>query len=95
MGCFYNVTQPDAANAQVFGKIYNGSLDEAGARQVAREFAADILKQFGMASLAGSKIVFVSKRTGSERDLDDGLRRRQSAADHEIRLDFYNARCFT
>src|SRR3954454_17146201 len=24
MGYFYNVTQPDAANAQVFGKIYNG-----------------------------------------------------------------------
>src|SRR6478609_5408047 len=32
MGYFYNVTQPDAANAQVFGKIYNGSLDEAGAK---------------------------------------------------------------
>ena len=25
MGWFYNVDQPDAANAQVFGKIYNGS----------------------------------------------------------------------
>jgi TolB protein len=66
MGYFYNVTQPDAANAQVFGKIYNGSLDDAGAKQVARDFAADILKQFGMASLAGTKIVFVSNRTGSK-----------------------------
>ena len=66
MGYFYNVTQPDAANAQVFGKIYNGSLDEAGAKQVARDFAADILKQFGMASLAGTKIVFVSNRTGTK-----------------------------
>ena len=66
MGYFYNVTQPDAANAQVFGKIYNGSLDEAGARQVARDFAADILKQFGMASLAGTKVVFVSNRTGAK-----------------------------
>ena len=66
MGYFYNVTQPDAANAQVFGKIYNGSLDDAGAKQVARDFAADILKQFGMASLAGTKIVFVSNRTGAK-----------------------------
>jgi TolB protein len=66
MGYFYNVAQPDAANAQVFGKIYNGSLDEAGARQVARDFAADILKQFGMESLAGTKVVFVSNRTGSK-----------------------------
>ena len=62
MGYFYNVTQPDAANAQVFGKIYNGSLDDAGARQVARDFATDILKQFGMESLAGTKVVFVSNR---------------------------------
>ncbi len=66
MGWFYNVNQPDAANAQVFGKIYNSTLDDAGARQVARDFAADILKQFGMASLAGSKIVFVSNRTGTK-----------------------------
>jgi TolB protein len=66
MGYFYNVTQPDAANAQVFGKIYNGSLDDAGAKQVARDFATDILKQFGMESLAGTKIVFVSNRTGAK-----------------------------
>jgi TolB protein len=66
MGYFYNVTQPDAANAQVFGKIYNGSLDDAGATAVAREFAADIMKQFGMESLAGSKIIFVSTRTGAK-----------------------------
>ena len=66
MGYFYNVTQPDAANAQVFGKIYNGSLDANGARDVARQFASDILKQFGMESLAGSKVVFVSTRTGAK-----------------------------
>ena len=80
MGYFYNVTQPDAANAQVFGRIYNGSLDEAGARQIAREFAADILKQFGMESLAGSKVVFVSNRTGSKEiwQMDyDGANQRQ------------------
>jgi TolB protein len=66
MAWFYNVNQPDAANAQVFGKIYNSTLDDAGARQVARDFAADILKQFGMASLAGTKVVFVSNRTGAK-----------------------------
>jgi TolB protein len=61
-GWFYNVAQNDPAAAQVFGKIYSGSLDEAGAKQVAREFAADILKQFGATSLFGSKIVYVAKR---------------------------------
>jgi TolB protein len=65
-GWLYNAAQPDIANAQVFGKIYNGSLDEAGARQVAREFAADILAKFGATSLAGSKVIFVSTRTGSK-----------------------------
>jgi TolB protein len=66
MGWFYNVNQPDAANAQVFGKIYNASVDEAGARDLARQFSADILKQFGFESLAGTKIVFVSTRSGAK-----------------------------
>lgn len=65
-GWFYNVGQADVANAQVFNKIYNGTLDEAGARLIAREFAADILSKFGATSLAGSKIIFVSTRTGSK-----------------------------
>ncbi|HYO82556.1 MAG TPA: DPP IV N-terminal domain-containing protein [Bryobacteraceae bacterium] len=65
-GWFYNVAQPDVANAQVFGKIYNSTLDANGARQVAREFAADILQRFGATSLAGTKIVFVSTRSGSK-----------------------------
>jgi hypothetical protein len=67
MGYFYNVNQPDAANAQVFGKIYNAALNADGAKQAAREFAADILKQFGMESLAGSKVIFVSTRTGAKK----------------------------
>ena len=33
---------------------------------MAREFAADILQQFGAKSLAGSKIYFVSDRTGNK-----------------------------
>jgi TolB protein len=63
-GWLYNVIQPDISRAQVIGKLYFGSLDDTGARKVAREFAADILKQFGAQSLLGSKVFFVSDRTG-------------------------------
>jgi|HigsolmetaAR202D_1030399.scaffolds.fasta_scaffold10271_4 Periplasmic component of the Tol biopolymer transport system len=63
-GWLYNVGQPDISNAQVIGKVYLGPLNEEGARKVAREFAADILAQFGATSLIGSKIYFVSNRTG-------------------------------
>ncbi len=65
-GWLFNVGQPDVASAQVIGKVYFGSLDAAGARAVAREFAADILQQFGAKSLVGTKIYFVSDRTGSK-----------------------------
>ncbi|MBI3280616.1 MAG: PD40 domain-containing protein [Acidobacteria bacterium] len=61
-----NAGQPDLANAQIFGKIYLGSLDEAGARKVAHDFGCDILKQFGAECLAGTKIYFVSDRTGTK-----------------------------
>jgi len=63
-GWLYDVTQPAASSAQLLGKIYFGTLDAAGARKVAQEFAADILKLFGAVSLAGTKIYFVSDRTG-------------------------------
>jgi TolB protein len=64
-GWLYDVTQP-LANAQVIGKLYFGPVTADGAKQVAREFAADILGQFGAKSLAGSKIYFVSNRTGEK-----------------------------
>ncbi len=60
----YDVTRPDPAGAQVIGKLYFGPLSEDGGRKVAREFAADILQQFGGKSLLGSKIYFASDRTG-------------------------------
>jgi TolB protein len=63
-GWLDNAQQANPQSAQVLGKIYLGSLDEAGAMKVARDFAADILKQFGAVSLAGTKIYFVSNRTG-------------------------------
>ncbi len=63
-GWLYDVSQANTSSAQVIGKVYVGSLDEAGARKVAQEFAADILKQFGAVSLAGTRIYFVSDRSG-------------------------------
>jgi TolB protein len=65
-GWLYDVTQKDLASAQIIGKLYFGSVDRAGARKVAQEFAADILARFGGKSLMGSRIFFVSNRTGSK-----------------------------
>lgn len=65
-GWLYDVTQPDITNAQMFGKVYFGTLDENGTKKVAREFAADILARFGAKSLLGSKIYFVSNRSGAK-----------------------------
>ncbi len=61
-GWLYNVKQPDPSRAQVFGKVYLAPLGEDGARKVAHDFAADILKQFGGVSLAGTHIYFDSAR---------------------------------
>ncbi|MBZ5724813.1 MAG: TolB family protein [Acidobacteriia bacterium] len=51
---------------QVIAKTYIESLDEAGARKAAHEFAAEILAQFGGKSLFGTHIYFVRQqgRTG-------------------------------
>ncbi|MFB3779535.1 MAG: hypothetical protein ACE141_18090, partial [Bryobacteraceae bacterium] len=64
-GYLFNVAQSDIAGAQALGKLYMGSLDEAGARAVAHEFATDILALFGQKSLLGTKIYFESNRSGS------------------------------
>jgi TolB protein len=63
-GWLFDVRQTTASSAQLIGKIYLGSLDETGSRKVAEQFAADILKQFGATSLIGTRIYFVSDRTG-------------------------------
>jgi len=65
-GWLYNLAQPDPQSAQVIGKLYFGTLDAEGAKKVAREFAADILQLFGAKSLAGTKIYFVSDRSGAK-----------------------------
>lgn len=67
-GWFYSVapTIPNLQQAQVFGKIYTATLDQNGAVDAGHRYAADILAQFGGASLVGTRIVFVSNRTGSK-----------------------------
>lgn len=52
--------------AQVFGKVYTASLDEHGAIDAGHRYAADILAQFGGKSLVGTRIVFVSSRSGAK-----------------------------
>ena len=63
-GWLLDLAQPNLINAQILGKRYFGSLDDAGARKVAHEFAADILSHWGGTSLFGSRIYFISDRTG-------------------------------
>lgn len=65
-GWLFDVRQSTPSSAQLIGKVYVGSLDEAGARNVAQQFAADILKQFGATSLIGTRIYFVSNRSGKK-----------------------------
>jgi TolB protein len=65
-GWLYNVGQADPHSAELIGKIYFGTTDAEGAKKIANEFAADILQFFGAKSLAGTKIFFVSDRTGSK-----------------------------
>ena len=80
-GNLFSVGQPDVQSATVFPtRRYYGALSADGARKVARDFAADILKQFGVLSLSGTKIYFTSDRTGTKEiwSMDyDGSNQRQ------------------
>ena len=62
---FYGWLYDLPRGAQVIAKRYIASTpDEAGTRQVAHQFAADIISQFGGQSIFDSHIYFVSSRTG-------------------------------
>jgi TolB protein len=63
-GWLYDLSKDGPANAQLIGKRYLGTVDEAGARKIAHEFAADIITLFGGQSLFGTHIYFTSDRTG-------------------------------
>jgi len=65
-GWLFDVEQPNVAGAQLIGKRYFGPLSDLGARQVAHEFAADIIAKFGGESTLGSHIYFVSDRSGNK-----------------------------
>jgi len=70
----------NTASPQVIGKNYLATVDDAGARKVAHEFAADIIALFGGQSLAGTHIYFVSDRSGAKEiwSMDfDGKNQRQ------------------
>ena len=65
-GYVYDTRQTNPQSAQLLAQRYAGSLDEAGAIHVAHEFANDIIQKFGGAgSLLGSRIYFVSNRSGN------------------------------
>jgi TolB protein len=66
LGWLFNNGQPSLQAAQVLGNRYVEEATEAGARRLAARFAADIIGQFGGRSLMGTKIYFVSDRTGSK-----------------------------
>ena len=63
-GWLFDTRQANVTSAQVIDKRYFGAIDEAGARRIAHEFAADIIAKFGGESLLDSHIYFVSDRTG-------------------------------
>ena len=83
-GWLFDVEQPNVASAQLIGKRYFGPLSDIGARQVAHEFAADIIAKFGGESTLGSHIYFVSDRTGNKEiwSMEPGWRKPE--ADHQI-----------
>lgn len=62
-GWLYDVSKPDPSAAQMLGKTYLGSVDEAGARKTAHEFAADIIALFGGKSMFGTHIYYVHQDT--------------------------------
>lgn len=65
-GTLYDLGRANPSTAQAIGARYVGPADETGARKTAHQFAADILALFGGKSLFGTRIYFVSTRTGNQ-----------------------------
>ncbi len=65
-GYLFDVRQQTTQGAQMMAKRYFEAMDENGARKAGHEFANDIIAMFGGGSLNGSKIYFVSNRTGNK-----------------------------
>jgi len=62
-GWLFDLTKDSPATAQVLAKQYLASVDEAGARKAAHQFAADIIAMFGGKSMFGTHIYFVHQAT--------------------------------
>jgi TolB protein len=67
-GNVYDTRVQNIPSAQLIKQNYAGGLDEAGATRAAHEFGGDIIQKFcgGAGSLLGSRIYFVSSRSGSD-----------------------------
>ncbi len=88
-GWFYTTApnMPSLQQAQVFGKVYTAPLTQEGAVDAGHRYAADILAQFGGKSLVGTRIVFVSNRSGAKEIWVmnwDGTDQRQLTRYHSI-----------
>jgi len=57
-GFVFDLRRGTPAEAQAIANNYVGSVDEAGARKAAHEFACDIITQFGGTCIAGSHIYY-------------------------------------
>jgi TolB protein len=65
-GYLIDVRQPTVPSVLPLAKRYFDSMDDNGARKAAHDYANDIIAFFGGGSLAGTKIYFVSNRTGNK-----------------------------
>ena len=67
-GNVYDARVQNISSAQLLSQHYAGGLDEAGATRTAHEFSQDIIQKFcpTTGSLLGSRVYFVSNRTGSD-----------------------------
>ncbi|MDE3195477.1 MAG: PD40 domain-containing protein [Acidobacteriota bacterium] len=67
-GNVYDTRVQSIPSAQLLSAHYAGSLDEAGAIHAAHEFSSDVISKFcpSAGSLLGSRIYFVSDRTGGQ-----------------------------
>ena len=79
-GYLYDVRQTPASS--ILEKIYTGDATDEGARQLAHEFADDIISRLsgGLPGIAQTKIAFVSNRSGHKEiwEMDyDGANQRQ------------------
>lgn len=65
-GSLLNANISDIRQATLFNQPFFRPATQDGMRQLAHDYAAKILQQFGAVDLSGSKIYFISDRTGKK-----------------------------